>query len=358
MNSDSESFITSTMENKLKPIAIWLTDPHLSPSTIEANLSIYHQVFDLAEKENIKVIYLGGDIFESRKAQPQEVLNIFSNVLREANERKLIIRAIPGNHDKTNYTEESSFLDVYEPYGRFELIKGAEFYDYEYLRIHLVPYFDERLTYPKYLEQAIFNIDSNKTNILLTHIGIEGVLNNNKDVVNTEMSSISFEKFDSVLIGHFHDQQQVTSSIYYTGSCYQANFGEDENKGCCFIYEDGSHSFTSLDFDKYHTLRLNSEELDLEKVNEIIEEKEVFKCHYKVQLVGAKSNLDEQSILTLRSVGIKVENKQEEEVIDGDESSFDGQFGVGQIKDSFEEWCQKRNPTNIQYGREKINSIL
>ena len=339
----------------LNPIAIWMTDPHLSPSTIDVNLSIYRQVFDLAQSENIKVIYLGGDVFESRKAQPQEVLNVFANILKEANERGLIIRAIPGNHDKTSYIEESSFLDVYEPYSRFELIRSVEYYDYRYIRVHLIPYFDEKLVYLKYLDQAISNIDDDKNNILLTHIGIDGVLNNNKDSVDVEVDRKAFNKFDYVYIGHFHDQQQIVPNIIYTGSCYQANFGEDSAKGCCLINPNGTIQHIQLDFPRYTTIQIKKE-LTLEDINNIIDEKTV-DCNYKVQLVGCDDNVSSEYVAMLRSAGIKVENKQEKEIVDGDQSLMGTSFQLNDIKESFEEWCKKRNPSNIEYGREKINNI-
>lgn len=340
------------------PIAIWMTDPHLSVSTIDLNISIYKQVFDIAENNGVNIIYLGGDIFESRNAQPESVLNVFAAILKEAQSRRIIIRAIPGNHDKTSYIDQSSFLDVYEPYQSFELVRDFAYYDYDHLRIHLVPYFDEKLAYEEYLNKCISNIDLVKKNILLTHIGIDGVLNNGKDVVETELNSKVFSKFDHVYIGHFHDRQHIPPNIFYTGSCYQANFGEDDSKGCGLLNSSGKMEYLALDFPKYVTKKIDGE-LTLEDVRLINEEKKNLNCNMKIQLVGDKKNVSQESISMLRNEGIKVENKQEEEVLDGDQSSFQGTFKAGHIKESFEEWVkEKKGLVNVKYGREKINNIL
>lgn len=341
-----------------KPIAIWMTDPHLSISTIDLNISIYRQVFDIAKGEGIGIIYLGGDIFESRNAQPEKVLNVFADILKEAESRGLVIRAIPGNHDKTNYVDEPSFLDVYEPYGAFDLTRDVSYYDHGHVRVHLVPYFDEQLTYQKYLDKAVSNIDRVKRNILLTHIGIDGVLNNSKDSIETDLNSKVFKKFDYVYIGHFHDKQHVAPNIYYTGSCYQANFGENSDKGCALIKPDGKMQYLNLNFPLYITKKIEGE-LTLQDVHLINEEKKDSNCNIKVQLVGDKKKISQESIAMLRSEGVKVENKQEEEVLDGDQSSFHGSFKTGYIKESFEQWVkEKKGLVNVKYGREKINSIL
>lgn len=341
-----------------EPVAIWMTDPHLSMSTIDLNISIYNQVFDIAKNRGIKTIYLGGDVFESRNAQPEGVLTVFGSILKQASSMGLIIRAIPGNHDKTNYVNESSFLDVYEPYHSFELIRSASYYDHSQLRIHMVPYFDEKLIYKKYLDIAVSNIDKRKNNVLLTHIGIDGVLNNSKDCVENELGVPAFRKFDHVYIGHFHDRQGVPPNISYTGSCYQANFGEDSDKGCGIIKPNGEIEYIKLSFKEYHTIQVENN-LSLEDVNKIIHDKNSSTSNLKVQFVGAKQKISQESISMLRSEGIKVENKQEEEILGGDQSSFQGTFKADHIKDSFEEWVkEKEGLVNVKYGREKIKSIL
>ena len=85
------------------PLKILLADIHLSLENIHKKKALIKQVIDVAKKKNCKCIVLMGDIFDSRKGQPERVLNAFGDILTMLSEWFEEIILIPGNHDKENY---------------------------------------------------------------------------------------------------------------------------------------------------------------------------------------------------------------------------------------------------------------
>ncbi len=83
--------------------AVWITDIHLSDSTLKVGISSLNQARTIAEKHNVPLI-IGGDIFTSRKSQSLSVLKAFKGFIKRYGKLSscppLII--IPGNNDKTD----------------------------------------------------------------------------------------------------------------------------------------------------------------------------------------------------------------------------------------------------------------
>jgi DNA repair exonuclease SbcCD nuclease subunit len=64
-------------------------------------------------------------------------------------------------------------------------------------------------------------------NIMVTHIGFDGVVNNDGSEVESVLKPNKFSRFTRVLVGHYHNASKLGENVYYTGSVYQNNFGED-----------------------------------------------------------------------------------------------------------------------------------
>ena len=77
-------------------IAAFITDTHLCKQTVEINQSIFTQLKEYVVKNNIKHIIHGGDIFNSRKAQEEVVLNCFHAILYDLS-KIAHIHIVPGN---------------------------------------------------------------------------------------------------------------------------------------------------------------------------------------------------------------------------------------------------------------------
>jgi len=199
---------------------ILVTDLHLTPSNIHYKKELIIQVIVIAKERNIKEINILGDIFDSRKAQPLATLKGFEDILELLNEWFDKIIMIPGNHDKVDYESEDSYLNLLAYYPKVELIKnfkciieGDNYY-------HYIPYFKEETKYIEYLTESLIIVEKNKTkkHYLFTHVGIQGVLDNNKDKVENEIQHEYFALYKGVFIGHYHDKSNPYKNIFYIGS--------------------------------------------------------------------------------------------------------------------------------------------
>jgi exonuclease SbcD len=235
-----------------QPIAIVLADTHLSEDTVAVNFSVWAQAFALCKKHEVPLFHIG-DIFTSRKGQTEMVLKAFRYLLDQAAGQEIAIIAIAGNHDKTSYVSESSFLDPFVS-DSFGVISPHMHSDIDDIRVHLLPYYDEELLYTHYLNELELGPGKN---ILLTHVGIDGVLNNKKEAVKGKCTLDIFKDFDLVLIGHYHNRQ-VIDNIVYVGSAYQANFGEDINKGATILYDDATYEHVQFEFPEYQTYEIDA----------------------------------------------------------------------------------------------------
>lgn len=346
------------LKTESNPIAVWITDTHLSENTVEINLSIFGQVFDFCDTNDHRIVMLGGDVFTSRKGQSEIVLNTFKKILDDAHKRNIRLIAIAGNHDKTDYTSPSSFLDPFDghpalsvinPYGSLHLENGVD--------VHLLPYYDERLTYVSYLEKIQTN--PTKTNILLTHVAIDGVTDNSGSKVANEIPQSLFDRFDVVFVGHYHNRQIIGSRnhIVYTGSGYPANFGEDSEKGAVLLYDTGEYEFIPLHFPQYATGELLIDDLDQEFINTI---KQQVSDDLNIRLkIGGEVNDDNKRFIDqLLEMGVKVNLIKEDyrpmDVI----HSESVEITSSDIKTWYHEWVKDRKIDNPEYGEQLLNQVL
>src|SRR5690606_9186694 len=96
-----------------KPIALILTDTHLKPDNISLVENIFDQAIAKCKELKIDTILHGGDWFNSRTGQPLSVLKATQRIIDKFKDNKIMVAIIAGNHDRTDYDSEDSFLDVF-----------------------------------------------------------------------------------------------------------------------------------------------------------------------------------------------------------------------------------------------------
>ena len=208
---------------------LYLTDSHLSDSTLDIHESILSQLLEVHKSrgDGDTAIIHGGDIFNSRKAQSYPVLTTFNKVWYLFHSIKKSF-FLAGNHDKTDTASDNSWLDLFitRGYGIYKFNKDSE------LQYTFLDYYDREVYKTKLVGlKKKLGKDIGKT-VLFTHIGVEGVESHH----SIEATKSDFEGFYKVISGHYHNHSD-TGNIYYAGSAYQANFGEDDNKGFLSITE-------------------------------------------------------------------------------------------------------------------------
>jgi len=243
---------------------IIITDTHLKNSNIETNKSIFLQAFNYAKEKDTFVIH-AGDICDARVGWDAELQKVFHNILLQAEEMGVEIHCISGNHDKKNLNDEFSYLSPFKFHKSFNLYENTGHLDVDDVRYHFLPYFKEKELYPTKLSQCVSNTREGAKNVLITHISIEGVRNNDGTIVGDPhgVSKNSFKAFDTVIVGHYHNKQTF-GNIHYIGSTFPHNYGETNDKGV-LLFEGDTFEVLPTNFKKYFTKNIN-----LQSENDVI----------------------------------------------------------------------------------------
>lgn len=342
------------------PIAIHIADTHLAENTLEINRKIFSQVAQLAEDMGVKTILHNGDIFTSRKGQPQVVAIAFKKILDEYAEKGLKIYAIPGNHDKVDGSSDESFLDVYDGHPAFDVLGAGAVMSHEYTDIIFLPYYDEQLMYGKKLKEVCKLIDNKRTSILITHVGMDGVRSNGGALIENDVTQNMFDIFTYVLVGHYHDRQVLGSRehIIYTGSTHQANFGEDDKKGCVIIYDDPIDclEFIDLDFPKFITVDVVPEDITT-SLRDMVKDKQT-EANVRLRITGELTEENKGLIVQIQDTGAKVKvEKQEFNPIDTI-ANQDVTISNKDILSSFDQWGKERKIEDLKYGKKILQKVI
>ena len=239
-------------------IALISNDWHLKRSNIDDILELFYEKCQLAVKLNLKTIICLGDVFESRISQRMDVLIAFSLILKICEEHGLILVCIPGNHDKTDYYSEISFLSPWKFHPNLKLIESYDVLEFADYRFHFIPYFAEDDKYINYLNQVRYK----GKDLLFSHVAVQGSVNNDGTTIDNRLTLELFKKFVGVFLGHYHNHQCLGKNFYHLPSIQQNNFGEDQNKGFTILYDD-----LSIEIVKNSSKRYCTEVIDLDKIS-------------------------------------------------------------------------------------------
>lgn len=296
------------------PIAIIVTDTHLNHKNIDLVQDIFEQVCQAAVKLGVGTVFHGGDMFDNRKHQTLKTLSAFHRILTTFEMNDLTLRAIPGNHDKPSYTEEDSYLDVFKDHPNLILNRDYEKVGLLNVCVHSIPFFDERTTYPEYLERV--KLVPSMKNILITHVAVNGVRNNDGSEIEDTLDVKGFDQFDHVYVGHYHNYQEV-GKITYIGSAFQKDFSEDDDKGYAVLYDDGSISRHKLLFPRFKAIKVDLNTITPEGLKELIKShKSEGKDNVRFKVSGTKERIASLDRAEIAKAGIDVKSDTDDPTVD------------------------------------------
>ena len=328
------------------PIAIMSTDWHLKRENINQIKDLFVQKCEYAVKNDIKHLFCLGDVFDSRIAQRQDVLNSFEEILQLLDKYDLELTVIPGNHDKTDYSSKQSFLVPFKHHRKLHLVELMAFCPVENVYFYFIPFFNEDMWVSKFNELINDDLHFHKSGehktILLTHVAVTGSRNNDGTLVSSGISTKMFKDFFKVFSGHYHDQQKIGENFYHIPSIQQNNYGENSDKGFTVVYDDGSHELIHSNFRKYIKVEFDIDEVDYLK---IINSKTLYDTdnnNIRFIIKGSENKLkavNKEEFLS-SGIDIKLVNKEIEETLKFAEQEI-VELNSSIIIDEFKKFCEK-----------------
>jgi exonuclease SbcD len=322
-----------------------ITDTHLKSTNIEDTKSIFRQAFAYAKKYSCPIIHCG-DICDERVGWGAELQKVFHNILIEAEREQVDIYCIAGNHDKKDLNDTFSYLSPFQFHRSFNLHEDVGVFKYREVYYHFLPYFKEKDLYPIKLQQAQSNIVRGAKNVLITHISIESVRNNDGSEVDSShgIALNSFSAFDKVIVGHYHNKQ-FFKNICYIGSTFPHNFGENNDKGIVYLNDDLELEYLPTYFKKYNLIKVDVlNEKDVEGLY-LMDNSNSEGDYFKVVINGSPSLID--SIDKKRVLANKIETKKVGSLLSM--SSDIVLHNKSSIQDSFVDYCKEKN-LNLEEG--------
>ena len=342
-----------------KVIAIISTDWHLQQSNTSIVKDLLEQQIDLAREENCKTLLCLGDVFDSRVSQREEVLNTFMDILDMIHANDMILGCIPGNHDKTDYKSDRSFLDPFYYHPALVLHRIEGLVSVQGLTVAFIPFYDTDIWLERYelIKQDILdkNFKEGTPIVLMSHIALNGSVNNDgSKVVSSIAPGMLSEAFTYVYLGHYHNTQEVAPGIVHLSSIRQNNFGEDDVKGFWVLYSDGEVAFRKSKFTEYKVVKVDLDKTSKADLVKLASEIDTSNAKVKIEFSGSESKLGSLNDDIFSEKGVIVKKKRKDfDVIDPEIETALSTLTRSDMKDMFEKFCEEKG-----YDKEKGYKFL
>lgn len=295
----------------MRNIAIISTDWHIDAGNVELSKNLAAQQILLAKKKGVKLLLCLGDIFDSKKAQPELVLNCFKEILDKVQDEGMELWSIAGNHDKTDPYSWSSYLRPFAEHPALHYIEKQEVVQWD----KNVWVFQSYIKEPLWVENLLKTLSEygpyDKPMYLFSHQAMNGSRNNDGSTMVSSINQKLLLPFEKCFFGHYHDAQQPLPNAYHLSAWKQKNFGENANKGFYVLQEDENGilnvEFCKSEFPEFETLEVEASALTPEACKKLIEEIGTVKeCSVRLAVTGTTDELKALPTKQLNEAGIKI----------------------------------------------------
>lgn len=350
-------------------IGVLVNDIHLDKNNGDLVKDIFKQLISVCEEYDTHRIFCGGDVFTNRSGQPLQCLTDWKEILEILTKKGFEFHVIPGNHDKTDSNSERSYLDIFSE-KCVHLYRSANRILFDGCVVGFIPYFQDEKWLEEFqrLEDAIDDnlreedIQIDDTTILITHMGFDGVVNNDGSRVSSIIKPSMFKNWTKVLIGHYHNASKLADNVIYTGSAYQNNYGENiTDKGFTVVFSDGSLKFVPSKFPKYIKEVINAD--DKETLMNLLEKYEGEEYdHIRFVFRGKKTDCQKINISEIQGrygIDCKFESTETVEAMEISESDSVLSYDKKTITKDFMKFCSdnKIGGKNFKYGFDLIKKM-
>lgn len=285
-----------------KPIAIVFNDIHIKNGNEDDVYMGVEYLVKYAKRIGVSNIICNGDIFDSRSFQRLSHLKCWERCLDLFKVNGLICHTNVGNHDKSLYSSEESFLDPYKHHPSIILyskicdvvIEGAKF--------TISPFFEDKILC-RQLE------DHRGSDILIGHWSCDGSTYLGKVDENKVINKKLLSKWNKVYLGHYHNHHEVNNNTTHLPSLLQDNFGEDNIKGFSIIYDDFSYELIRGKFKEFKKVLIDLNETSIDLVKDMIKNESDENKVVRFEFVGDDTKLKSLNKAMFDNSGIDVKLK-------------------------------------------------
>ena len=186
---------------------------------------------DFCLNAKIKYVLNAGDIFHKRGVIQVEAFNALSRVLQSFKESGLNLIMISGNHDQVDSSSiPETSIHTLSKYST--VIESPKIITLEGLNVVCIPFSNNRDFILFQIKQCMdsFNKEELRKSILLAHLGVTGSqVGSGSFFINDEfkLTDLCYDKFQYVILGHYHRPQLLAHNTLYCGSPVQNNFSDE-----------------------------------------------------------------------------------------------------------------------------------
>lgn len=348
--------------SKKNTFALLINDIHVSKDDIPGFMTNWNEALSICDKHNIGQIIIGGDLWLSRSAQTLSTILAVKAALTKAVRQGIYVIIAAGNHDKVDQELLDSYSHVFSEYQGIEIIDDFAIYEMadgdSLTDLFVMSYFPENGSFMERYKDMCQDIMPDHKAILYLHQGIRGGLATASD---DELPANIFDKFDKVLVGHYHNRKVVDgTNIEYIGASRQHNFGEDEEKGYTILYTDGSYEFVKNEANiRYKVIDIDFENVDDELLKEIQQIKDDGRYKVKVRIncqSKQAASIDKQKLSECGATKIELVTEQTQiRVAEGQDLSK--KYDKNGIKQEYANFCSDKAISNVELGLSYLDKI-
>lgn len=348
--------------SRKNPFALLINDIHVSKDNIPDFITNWNEALEICNKHCINRIIIGGDLWLSRSAQTLSTILAVKTALMKAIRQDITVVIAEGNHDKVDQESMEGYSHVFSEYQGIEIVDDVAIYEMydgsDLVDLFVMSYFPENGSFIERYNEITKEIMPDRKTVLYIHQGIRGGLATPSD---DELPANIFDKFDSVLVGHYHNRKKITGTkIEYIGASRQHNFGEDEEKGYTVLYTDGTHEFIKNEANvRYKVIDINFDELDDEFMNELSRLKKDGRYRIKTRISCQSkqaSSIDKQKLLECGAAKIELVTEQTQvRITEGQDLSK--KYDKNGIKQEYANFCSDKEINNVELGLTYLDKI-
>lgn len=285
----------------------------------ELKESLFHLI-NVAEKEEVDLVIIAGDVLHSRINPRIDALNLLSEVISKFSSIAPTFLLF-GNHDWQGLSCWKNFqlknVHIVEKPMSVKLNDAVLFFlpytDYQKL---LGTVKDPLAAMRDFLDSCVVEfrnqIDPDKVNVLVAHAMVEGCFESEREnAIQYELKRSNLPAgFDYLALGHVHNQTQLSQNpvAWYCGSPIALDFGEEKDvKGALLVEISDKTNVKSIRTPHIPLKSFEYDDYDLSNLNELESKLESFSGYARVVFKCLPSNEVRKHLLDRYENVVKVE---------------------------------------------------